>query len=93
MIFVKDNKTISSYTEPWKVLDGGNRTRAIRDYIDDKYADRNGTKYSSLYRAEFNTILIPCQEITIERSDPDNTITEMFIRKYKNKSFASRRTY
>jgi hypothetical protein len=83
MIFVKDNKTISSYTEPWKVLDGGNRTRAIRDYIDDKYADRNGTKYSSLSekdRAEFNTILIPCQEITIERSDPDNTITEMFIR-------------
>lgn len=83
MIFVKDNKSTTSYSDPWKVLDGGNRTRAVRDFIDDKYEDLNKMKYSNLSekeRAEFNTILIPCQEVTIERSDPDDTIARMFIR-------------
>jgi hypothetical protein len=83
LTFVKDNKCATSYQDPWKVLDGGNRTRAIRDYIDDVYQDENGFKFSELSekdRAEFNTILIPCQEITIERNDPPDTITKMFIR-------------
>ena len=83
LTFVKDHKISTSYQEPWKVLDGGNRMRAIRDYIEDKFVDDKNKKYSQLTpeeRANFNTILIPCQEITIERDDPDNTIADMFIR-------------
>ena len=81
--FVKDYKCATAYQNPWKVLDGGNRMRAIRDYREDKFVDLNGKKYSQLTaqeRAEFNTILIPCQEITIERDDPDKTIAYMYIR-------------
>ena len=64
-------------------MDGGNRIRALRDYKEDKFVDLNGNKYTQLSereRAEFDTILIPCQEITIERHDPDVTISDMFIR-------------
>ena len=81
--FVKDHKCATAYQEPWKVLDGGNRMRAIRDYIDCKYVDLNGMKYSQLSpqdQADFNTILIPCQEITIERNDNAGVISDMFIR-------------
>lgn len=83
LTLVKDHKCATAYQNPWKVLDGGNRMRAIRDYIEDKFIDLNDKKYSQLSaqeRADFNTILIPCQEITIERNDPDNTISDMFIR-------------
>ena len=51
--------------------------------MDDNIIDENKRKYSELSeeeKADFKTILIPCQEITIERKDPDNTIAEMFIR-------------
>lgn len=81
--FVKDFNNAMSSENPWKVLDGGNRMRTIRDYMDDKFVDLNGNKYTELTpeeRAEFNNILIPCQEITIERSDPESTIADMFIR-------------
>ena len=81
--FVKDHNCATAYQYPWKVLDGGNRMRAIKDYKQDKYVDLNGKKYSQLTsdeRANFDTILIPCQEITIERTDPDKTIADMFIR-------------
>ena len=70
--FIKDHNCATAYQNPWKVLDGGNRMRAIRDYIQDKYVDLNGNKYSKLTsdeRTDFNTILIPCQEITIEKDD------------------------
>ena len=80
---VKDFNNAKSAEGPWKVLDGGNRMRTIRDYMEDKFVDENGNKYTELTpdaRAEFNTILIPIQEITIETSDPENTIADMFIR-------------
>lgn len=80
---VKDYKCATAYQDPWKVLDGGNRMRSIRDYIDDKFVDLNGKKYSQLTpddRAAFKHILIPYQEITIERNDPDDTIADMFTR-------------
>lgn len=83
LTFVKDHKCATAYQNPWSTLDGGNRMRTIRDFIEDKFVDLKTTKYSQLseqLRAEFNTILIPCQEITIERDDPDNTISNMFIR-------------
>lgn len=68
---------------PWKVLDGGNRFRAIRDYTGDLFQNKNGKKYSELSaqeKANFNTILIPCQWQTIQHNDPPNTIAEMFCR-------------
>ena len=83
LTFVKDNKCATAYKNPWKVLDGGNRIRALRDYIDNKFVDLNGNKYIQLSEkqsAKFDNILIPCQLITIERSDPDITISDMFIR-------------
>lgn len=84
LTFVKDCKGCTAVRNgPWKVLDGGNRLRCIRDYIDCKFVDLNENTYDDLsdkVREKFNTILIPCQEIKIERSDPANTISEMFIR-------------
>lgn len=77
---VKDHERGS---EPWKVLDGGNRMRAVRDYMDDVFQNVNGDKYSALSpqdTANFNTIMIPCQWLTIEHNDPSNTIAEMFCR-------------
>jgi hypothetical protein len=83
LVFVKDHFTATSYQNPWKVLDGGNRLRAIRDYIDNKFTDTQGVKYEDLEHqdiAKFNTLQIPCQWMTIEREDPTNTIAEMFTR-------------
>lgn len=83
MTYVKDHTLATSYQEPWNVLDGGNRLRAIRDFMRDKFQTIQGLKYSELgpqVTAEFNTILIPCQWLTIERSDPSDTIAEMFTR-------------
>ena len=74
----------------WRTLDGGNRMRAIRDYKNNMYVDkgdeeekRSGRKYEELTpgeQARFDSILIPCQWITIEPEDPDTIITEMFTR-------------
>jgi hypothetical protein len=83
LTFVKDHISATAYQNPWKVLDGGNRLRAIRDYIDDRFVDLNGNSFSHLTersRARFEMILIPCQEITIERTDSNQTIADMFIR-------------
>ena len=58
LVFVKDHFTATSYQNPWKVLDGGNRLRAIRDYIDNKFTDTQGIKYEDLEHqdiAKFNT--------------------------------------
>ena len=47
LVFVKDHFTATSYQNPWKVLDGGNRLRAY-DYIDNIFADAQGKKYEDL---------------------------------------------
>ena len=63
------------------VLDGGNRLRTIRDYINNKFNDLDNRKYSDLEadpKAEFKNIVIPCQRITIENTDPYDTIAKMF---------------
>lgn len=83
LVFVKDHFTATSYQNPWKVLDGGNRLRATRDYMNNIFADSQGKKYEDLEhqdKAKFNTLQIPCQWMTIERDDPTNTIAEMFTR-------------
>jgi hypothetical protein len=84
---VKDHLNDTSCLQPWKVLDGANRVRAIRDYILDKFTDEEGKKYSELNpqeRADFNTVIIPCQWLTLVESDPANTISQMFTRLNRN---------
>ena len=82
LTFVKDHGSATAYQEKWATLDGGNRFRAIRDYMIDKF-DVNGKKYSELEpheKAVFDNMLIPCQWLNIERNDPPETIAEMFTR-------------
>lgn len=80
---VKSKKNFITNQNPWKILDGGNRIRSIRDYMKNKFADLNNNKYKDLsecHRAEFKNILIPIQQVTIEKDDPEKTIADMFIR-------------
>lgn len=85
LTFVKDHGRATSYQDPWKVLDGGNRLRAIRDFIENKFHITKDCETSYKFAectlqeiADFNTIMIPCQYLTIERDDEDYTIAEMF---------------
>lgn len=81
--FVKDHTNATSYNNSWKVLDGGNRLRTIRDYKKNKFVDGNNKKYEELeheVRLNFDSIQVPCQWLRIERDDPDDTIAEMFCR-------------
>ena len=81
---VKDHKGSTSYKDPWKVLDGGNRMRAIRDFLQDKFVNLiDNKKFSQLsaeQRWKFYNTLISVEEVTIERNDPEDTIAIMFIR-------------
>jgi len=64
---------------PWNTLDGGNRLRAIRDFLADKLA----TKFSTMTvqkQVEFKNNSVSCQWITIEASDEPDTIAVMFTR-------------
>ena len=64
---------------PWNTLDGGNRLRAIRDFLADKLA----TKFSTMTvqkQVEFKNDSVSCQWITIEASDDPDTIAMMFTR-------------
>jgi hypothetical protein len=83
LTFVKDYNISTSYQEPWFTLDGGNRMRAIRDFIMNRFENNQGCKYLDMdpeIKAEFNNILVPCQWISIERDDPLETISQMFTR-------------
>ena len=82
---VKDRENATSYQHHWNVLDGGNRLRTIRDFKADNLGVKKDTKSSYKFselkpqeKADFNTIMIPCQFLTIERNDPDDTVAEMF---------------
>jgi hypothetical protein len=85
IVFVKDTEIIGT----WKVLDGGNRLRAIRDFItnkfnttiDDTIDDTTSKTFEELtprQQEQFYTIMIPCQWQNIEVSDHQSTIAEMF---------------
>lgn len=86
--FVKDYSTAVSYQNPWSCLDGGNRLRAIRDFVTEKIAtlgnDPIGNKLflelSANEQAVFLAKSIPCQWITVTHSDPTTTIADMFTR-------------
>ena len=79
LVKCRDNAT--SYQMPLKVLDGGNRLRAIRDFMNNKIPNTQGILFDDLEaepRAQFKTVQMPCQTITIERGDPHDTIAKMF---------------
>ena len=77
---------------PYKVLDGGNRARTIRDFMNNKFFIEDGLYFGSddpenpfegenigvNRRAAFRHTCIAFQKITIERSDPSTTISDMF---------------
>lgn len=77
-----------------QALDGANRCRAMRDYLQNKFPNNEKKYYKKLNRDEPNTFqyldsetrakltnkLINCEIVTIEENDPPNTIGNMFIR-------------
>jgi hypothetical protein len=80
---------VGNRTLMFKVLDGGNRCRAIRDFMQNKFPLENGSYYQpkddyafidSELRYEFNALHIPIQNIVLERGDPESTIANMFTR-------------
>ena len=74
----------ASNTTNHYILDGGNRSRVIRDFLEDKFpiTTENGKKlYSELsecIKAEFANKQLSIMEIRILRSDPNDTIARMF---------------
>jgi hypothetical protein len=81
LTFVKDHESVLSNTAPWKVLDGGNRCRAIRDFSQNKITNTSGFSFTDLTTQEqalFTTKNIACEFVTIENSDPPETISDMF---------------
>jgi hypothetical protein len=77
---VKDH---SHSKEPWMVLDGGNRCRAIRDFLDNKFDDHEKQFFEDLSertKARFEARLVCVQRLQIESTDPSSTIATMFSR-------------
>ena len=74
----------------YSILDGGNRTRAIRDFRANKWPLEDGTFHhpedgktkfmDEARRAKFNSIQLPVQAIKLQSTDPRGTIAEMFTR-------------
>ena len=83
LTFVKDRTNAAYYQNPWSCLDGGNRLRAIRDFVNEKFPDLDGKNFSELElneQARFKAKNIPCQWMTVEATDASNTIAQMFTR-------------
>lgn len=84
VIFIRDfNNAMATYNEPWNVLDGGNRCRAIRDFINNKLKNMHSQFYSELdirEQIKFENVIIPCIWVTVERNDHPSTIANMFAR-------------
>ncbi len=70
----------------WSILDGGNRTRAIRDYRDNKFAAQIGEnfderKFESLSEGEQSDLKnkrLTLEKVTILPSDSDDIIARMY---------------
>ena len=83
IVLVKDYSNAKSYTESWMVLDGGNRCRALRNFLNNKFPNSEKQIFKDLdpdARAGFSEKRLICQELIIERNDPSNTVAEMFSR-------------
>ncbi len=83
LTFVKPHMNTLTQLNPWKVLDGGNRSRALRDFISLKIPDEHCNyfnEWDDRSQAKFLQTNIPVQELTLESEDPPETIAEMFTR-------------
>jgi len=83
LAFVKDYSNARSYAEPWMTLDGGNRSRSIRHFIDNKIKNGKGLFFKDLevrQQERFKAQKLACEFLTIERDDPPDTIAIMFTR-------------
>jgi hypothetical protein len=83
LAFVKDYSNARSYAETWKTLDGGNRSRSIRDFMDNKIKNGKGLFFKDLevrQQERFKAQKLACEFLTIERDDPPDTIAIMFTR-------------
>ena len=83
LTFVKEYSNARSYAEPWKILDGGNRSRSIRDFIGNTIKNGKGLFFKDLKvrdQEKFKAQKLACEFLTIERNDPPDTIAIMFTR-------------
>lgn len=92
LTFVKDYSNARSYAETWMTLDGGNRSRSIRDFMDNKIKNGKGLFFKDLdvrQQERFKAQKLACEFLTIERppsrcgkrrGDPSDTIAIMFTR-------------
>lgn len=83
LTFVKDLTSPSKDIDPWYVLDGGNRLRAIRDYMENKLSNSDDVRFEGLdprTQARLETLLVPCQFMMIEIDEPCDTIAKMFTK-------------
>jgi|TARA_B110000967_G_C18893505_1_gene569002 hypothetical protein len=78
--------TLLDHKGEWLVLDGGNRCRAIKSFMNDEFevelTKNELKKYSELdekIQDKIKNIQIPCEEIKLMKEDDDNIIAKMFI--------------
>jgi hypothetical protein len=74
--FIKHRDDVS-----FMILDGANRIRAVRDYINNGLYCYN-TLFSDMcpdYKAVFKQLHLPCQWVEIDNNDSENIVSEMFI--------------
>ena len=65
--------------ERYAVLDGGNRLRTIRDFRANELKGKKFEDCALGEQAEFDAKIIPCEWVIIDRDDPPNIITKMYI--------------
>ena len=78
----------ASHTTKWMILDGANRARALRDFMNDKFTTSGETKEDRKKFSQLNTETrvvmqqraVHIQEIRITRDDPVDIIADLFSR-------------
>ena len=81
-------KPAGSHANPWLVLDGGNRARTIRDFLNNKFKTKGDTLADRKYfreldettKANFKANPIYLIEVRITRDDPDDIVSELYTR-------------
>ena len=78
LTLVSDAERTRGSSVPWKLLDGGNRSRAIRDFMKDRLPKMLYSDLTPHEKAAFDMTTVIVQKITIEVTDPSGTIARMF---------------
>ena len=72
-----------AHHSPWMILDGANRARTLRDFLNGNITDGKSKKFDELgaeEKAKFKTRTVPCEWVRIERGDHPDIIAKMFCR-------------